>query len=109
VSRTENRTHDLDRLYGLLVHLCEDVRYPEPGQDYALMDAFNLVAELHTPTALVADKEPSVQDGFDQAVDQTEALAAGGDSMHEILRLRLAHSLLLAARKKWLRPTGARR
>ena len=89
-----SRPDDLDRLYGHLVFLCDEARFLNPGTQYTVMLAFNLVSEVHAPGRLVIDNDLDLDDAVGQAVDLAEALAATAAGIDDILQLSTIRSLL---------------
>jgi len=103
-----SRSDDLDRLYGALVFLCDEARFLEAGDQYALMLAFNLVAELHTPSKIIVDEQEALEVAASSAIDLATSLAATASGIDEIVRLRAAGSLLRTVLRSWSPPLGER-
>jgi hypothetical protein len=92
-----SRSDDLDRLYGVLIFLCDEARFLNPGTQYAVMLAFNLVSELHAPGRLVIDHDLDLDDALERAAELAETLTANASGIDELLRLRTVRSLLGSA------------
>ena len=90
-----SREADLDRAYSLLVLLCEDATPADPETRYALMTAFNLVADQHTPAALGRSGEGTRHSGLlAEAVALIGRLAEASTDLDEALTLGVAADLL---------------
>ena len=101
-----SRTDDFDRLYGLLVFLCDEARFLDSGDEHTLTLVFNLVAELHTPRKIVVDQSLSPDDAAREAADLARSLAASADRIDEIVRLRTARSMLRTLQLAWPHSVG---
>ena len=89
------RAIDLDRAYSLLVLLSDYLQPIDPEANYALMTAFNLVSEWHTPDALVrTDENAEFGDLLAQATELVADLAGTATDLGEALSLGRAAALL---------------
>jgi hypothetical protein len=82
--------------YAQLAELCRHVLDLDPGSAAALMDAFNLVADLGTPTRLPTTPRVGLTGGLARARSQLHELQPAAASLPQLLALTRADALLAA-------------
>ena len=92
-----NRTANLDRAHGLLVSLCEDTDATSPAAS-ALMEAFNLVVETHSPARVHLPNERRYDERLATLERLLNELADTAPRLSEYLTLHDAADLVRQVR-----------
>jgi len=91
------RMADLDRAHGLLVTLCEDAPAVSSATS-ALMQAFNLVVEVHSPTRIHLPTERGYAERLVTLEHLLDGLADSSTELSECLTLHDAADLVREVR-----------
>src|SRR4051812_655014 len=93
---TRTATTEYDKLYTLLVHLCEQQTLAEDAVLY-VMEAFNGLAELHTPDRLLSPRETGALDRLERVIELLDRLIAASRDLGRTLALLRLRGLVDAA------------
>ena len=92
-----NSQDELDRAYALLVQLCEQLDTMTDTAPLCIMDAFNILADLHVPDSLPTTEKLSQTQALVELQRRLTGLAEGADNLRDALALARARDLVSAA------------
>lgn len=90
-------TVDLDEVYGLLTHLCEEqLKLPDEALCFVL-EAFNELAELHVPAHVCETAVERIVDRLSRSLELLDRLVGGSQRLQQTLALMRVRQLVTQA------------
>jgi hypothetical protein len=92
-----DESYDLDEVHGLLVQLCEQDEDASDETQLCVMEAFNVLSELHPPTRISPPSAQRAFDRFARALDLLDRLVQRSQRLDRTLALIRVHGLVAQA------------
>jgi hypothetical protein len=89
-----DESHDLNEVHGLLVQLCEQDEDASHEAQRCVMEAFNVLSELHSPTRALPRSAHGTLDRFARALELLDRLVQRSQGLERTLALIRVHGLV---------------